>query len=199
MIMKRKIHFATGNPNKVKEIHARLGDSYQVLCLSDLNYRDDIIEDGDTLEANALIKARTIYELFGEPTLAEDTGLEIYALDMKPGVRTARFAGESKDPVKNMNRVLELLVGKPDRRARFRAIIAFIENDQEYLFEGIVEGSIALEKMGTEGFGYDPIFIPDGYDKTFGELGFSVKREISHRIRAINKWEEHIDRRDLNK
>ena len=185
---KVKIILASHNNHKVAEIQELLsGTGIHVKSLSDMGYHKEIIEDGNTLQENALIKARTLYKKYDCPVIGEDTGLEIYALDMAPGVYTARYAGADKDPKKNMTRVLNELKDTTHRNARFRTAIALIWEGKEYLMEGIVEGKIAEEISGTGGFGYDPIFIPDGHKKTFGELPSATKQKISHRSRAINK------------
>ncbi len=179
--------FATNNENKLREINHILGNSFQLLSLRDMNITDDIPENEPTLEGNALHKARHIYRITGIDVFADDTGLEIAALNGKPGVHSARFAGEAKDSNANIIKVLELLGREPDRRARFRTIIALIIDGKEYLFEGTVEGRIIDEKKGDEGFGYDPIFVPEGGEKTFAQMPLSEKNLISHRARAFEK------------
>lgn len=179
---------ASHNINKVKEINLLLEQTpILVKTLNDIDYHDEIIENGSTLEQNAQIKANTIFDKYEFAAIGEDTGLEVYALDNRPGVHTARYGGVEKDPEKNMNKLLIELSNKNDRRARFRTCIALKTRTEEMLFEGIVEGIISFEKRGQGGFGYDPIFIPDGYEHTFAELPLSVKSKISHRARAISK------------
>jgi len=184
--------FATGNAHKLEEVTAVLPKAFTLISLKDLSFDYDIPETGDTLEDNALIKARFIYNRFGENVFAEDTGLEIDALNGDPGVLTARYAGSQKNADDNMDKVLQNLSHSENRKARFKAVIALIFEQQEYLFEGILNGHICTEKKGTEGFGYDPIFIPEGYDKTAAELGATVKNQISHRVRALSKMLEFL-------
>ena len=184
--------FATSNAHKLEEVKAVLPDHIILSGLHEIGFTYDIPETGDTLEENALIKARFIHNKFGQNVFAEDSGLEIKALDGAPGVITARYAGAERDNDKNMDLVLSNLQHQEDRTARFRAIIALIIDDQEYLFEGILDGRISMEKRGEMGFGYDPIFIPDGYEKTSAELGSEVKNQISHRVRALFKMLEHL-------
>ena len=181
-----KLIFATHNEHKAQEVGSILGiDNLEVATLSQVGYHEEIVEDGLTLEENASIKSRTIYDKFGGNVFSEDTGLEVMALNMEPGVHTARYAGEQKSAADNMNKLLFALEGTHDRTARFRTVVSLIWEGEEYLFEGIVNGRIAGSKSGTDGFGYDPIFIPFGYDKTFAELPASVKNSISHRFRAM--------------
>jgi XTP/dITP diphosphohydrolase len=179
--------FATNNPNKLREINHILGDSFQLLSLADLKIEDDIPENEPTLEGNALHKARHINRLVNMDVFADDTGLEIDALNGQPGVHSARFAGEAKDSNANIGKVLGLLGSETDRRARFRTVIALIIDGKEYLFEGKAEGSILNEKRGNEGFGYDPVFVPEGETRTFAEMPLSEKNLISHRARAFEK------------
>ena len=186
--------FATQNRHKVDEISLKLKGDIAIKSLLDLNYMAEIIENGDTLEENALIKARTIYKEFDKNCFSEDTGLEVKVLDNAPGVRTARYAGPSKSAESNMNLLLKNLEPHQDRTARFRAIIALIYRDKEYLFEGITEGAIAKKKKGIKGFGYDPIFIPKGYTQSFAELGEEVKISLSHRSRAFEKMIDWLQR-----
>ena len=182
-----QIVFATNNENKLREINQILGNSFQLLSLRDLNVTDDIPENEPTLEGNALYKARYIYRIAGMDVFADDTGLEIDTLNGKPGVHSARFAGESKDSNANIDKVLALLGQEADRRARFRTIIALIIDGKEFLFEGNVEGRIINEKRGNEGFGYDPVFVPEGESRTFAQMPLSEKNLISHRARAFEK------------
>lgn len=182
-----KIVFATNNPHKVKEINEVLSDAFEIISLQEIGCEEDIPETQPTLKGNALQKARYVKENYGMDCFAEDTGLEIEALNGEPGVVTARYAGLSRDPDANMNLVLNKLHDKENRNAQFRTVIALILNGEEYLFEGIVKGSIALEKRGTGGFGYDPIFIPEGYNETFAELSSEIKNEISHRAKATRQ------------
>jgi XTP/dITP diphosphohydrolase len=176
--------FATNNAHKAREIGQIAGDAYTIKTLKDIGCDVDIPETADTLEGNALLKARYVKEHFGLDCFSEDTGLEVMALGGEPGVHTARYAGEERNADANMALLLHRLEGHKDRSARFRTVIALLMDDREYLFEGICSGVIAFQKIGDGGFGYDPVFVPDGYDITFAELGESVKNTISHRGRA---------------
>ena len=187
-----EIVFASNNKNKIKEINHVLGNSFTLLSLSDIKMEEDIPENETTLEGNALVKAGYIHRATGLNVLADDTGLEIEALNGRPGVHSARFAGEDKNPNANIDKVLDLLGGNPDRKARFRTVIALIFNGKEYLFEGIVTGSIINEKRGRKGFGYDPVFIPDGKSLTFAEMELDEKNSISHRARAFKKLKDFL-------
>ena len=187
-----KLIFATQNEHKVKEIRRKLGDQFHIVSLLDLGYQKEVPETGETLEENARIKAQHTYHTFGQDCFSEDTGLEVFSLDMEPGVNTARYAGAHKSADDNMNLLLEKLGENPNRKAQFRAVIALIFQGQEYLFEGISAGSIARVRRGNEGFGYDPIFIPDGYSKTFAELDPAEKLKLSHRSRAFEKLVEFL-------
>ena len=180
--------FATNNAHKLEEIRAILGSKIEILSLADIGCEADIPETADTLEGNALIKARYIYDNYKLDCFADDTGLEVDALDGLPGVHTARYAYPDRhDPEANMVKLLDALRENNDRNARFRTVIALIEKGKEHLFEGVVEGVIARGKSGTEGFGYDPVFIPEGQQKTFAELGEDIKNSMSHRARAAQK------------
>jgi len=187
-----KLIFATGNAHKLEEVMAVIPSGFELLSLQDLDLNYDIPETGDTLEENALIKARFIHQKYGANVFSEDTGLEITALDGMPGVKTARYAGPQRNHDDNMDKVLSELKDVDDRSAQFRAVIALILNNTEYLFEGILKGHIGFEKKGTQGFGYDPIFIPEGYEQTAAELGPAVKNRISHRVRALGKMVQHL-------
>ncbi|MFZ0282834.1 MAG: RdgB/HAM1 family non-canonical purine NTP pyrophosphatase [Bacteroidales bacterium] len=182
-----EIVFASNNKNKIREIKSVLEDSFTLLSLADLGLEDDIPEDENTLEGNALHKSRTIYSATGKNVFADDTGLEIEALDGQPGVHSARFAGDDKDSAANIEKVLALLGKSNNRKARFRTVIALILGGKEYLFEGIVSGLIIDEKRGTMGFGYDPVFVPEGGSLTFAQMGLDEKNKISHRARAFEK------------
>tara|TARA_B100001109_G_C18861321_1_gene474154 strand:+ start:2012 stop:2593 length:582 start_codon:yes stop_codon:yes gene_type:complete len=182
-----KLVFATQNSNKVKEIQNLLPESIQLLSLADLDYFDELEETQQTLEGNALQKARFVSERFKIPCFADDTGLEIRALDGAPGVYSARYAGEEKSFEKNMDKVLFKLNSNEQREAQFRTAIALILNGEEFLFEGLCIGEILKEKRGNEGFGYDPIFMPKGYDLSFGEMTLEQKNEIGHRGKAVKK------------
>ncbi len=187
-----QIVFATNNQNKLREINNILGNSFHLLSLRDLNIENDIPENEPTLEGNALFKARYINRIVNMDVFADDTGLEIEALNGEPGVHSARFAGEAKDSDANIDKVLALLGSETDRRARFRTVIAFVTDGGEFLFEGSVEGKIINEKRGNEGFGYDPVFVPEGEDKTFAEMPLSEKNLISHRARAFEKLRKFL-------
>lgn len=189
-----KLIFATGNAHKLEEVMAVIPSGFELSSLKDLNFDYDIPETGNTLEDNALIKARFIHQKYQTNVFSEDTGLEIRALGGLPGVITARYAGDHRDHDDNMNKVLAELKDKDDRSAQFRAVIALILNNTEYLFEGILKGHIGFEKKGTKGFGYDPIFIPEGYDQSAAELGPQIKNQISHRVRALDKMVRFLDR-----
>ena len=182
-----KIVVATNNAHKLKEIAAILGQEIELLSLKDIQCFADIPETADTLEGNARQKAMYIYENYGMDCFADDTGLEVEALGGAPGVFSARYAGEGHDSEANMQKLLKELAGKENRKAQFRTVICLIRGGKEYLFEGIVKGEIIQEKRGGAGFGYDPIFVPEGYDLTFSELGDDVKNTISHRARAVEK------------
>ncbi len=187
------IIFASNNQHKVKEIKSILGNSFTLLSLSDININEDIPEDEPLLEGNALLKARYINKVTGMDVFADDTGLEIDALNGLPGVHSARFAGDSKDSDANIEKILNMLGDTVDRKARFRTVIALIINGEEYLFEGIVTGTIISEKRGTGGFGYDPVFVPDGKKQTFAEMDLDEKNSISHRARAFEKLRNFLD------
>jgi len=182
-----KIVFASNNNHKLKEIKNFIGTDYEVLSLSDLNINVDIPEEEPDLAGNALSKARFIKNLTGLNVFADDTGLEVEALGGLPGVKSARFAGENQDATANMALLLSMLGDNPNRKAKFKTVFALIYNNREYVMEGIVEGIITNEKKGDKGFGYDPIFIPDGETKTFAQMELSEKNQISHRAKALEK------------
>lgn len=197
----QKIVIATNNAHKLEEIRAILGNSLEILSLADIDCHDDIPETADTLEGNALQKAHYIYDRFGLDVFADDTGLEVTALGMGPGVHTARYAYPDRhDPKANTLKLLDALHQEQDRTARFRTVIALIMGGEEHLFEGIVNGRIATEERGTEGFGYDPVFEPDLSDTpfasqdglTFAELGVEVKNTVSHRARAVQRLADYL-------
>lgn len=182
-----KLVFATNNLHKLQEVSEILGDNMELLSLKDINCNVDIPETSDTIPGNALLKAKYVNEHYQMNCFADDTGLEIEALGGAPGVYSARYAGEDKNSEANMQKVLSGLHEKSNRNAQFRTVIALIYNNKEYLFEGVVKGKIIKEKRGNAGFGYDPIFVPEGYDQTFAELGEDIKNKISHRAIAVNK------------
>lgn len=185
--MKQKLVFATNNAHKLEEVSSILGDKIELVSLNDIGCHVDIPETADTLEGNALLKAQYVRDNYGVDCFADDTGLEVEALNNEPGVYTARYAGEGKDARASMQKVLQKLEGIENRKAQFRTVISLILGGKEYLFEGIVRGEIIREGRGTAGFGYDPVFVPEGYDKTFAELGDEIKNKISHRAIAVNK------------
>lgn len=179
-----KLVFATNNKHKLDEMRAILGGKVELLSLSDIDCHDEIPESADTLEGNALIKARYIFDKYGLSCFADDTGLEVDALDGAPGVYSARYAGENNDSEANVAKLLHNLTGKSCRDAQFRTVIALILNGEEKLFDGVVRGSISEERRGVGGFGYDPVFVPEGYTLSFAEMPAEQKNGISHRARA---------------
>lgn len=199
-----KIVFATNNQHKLQEIRDILGSEFEIVSLKDIGCDVDIPETGNTLEENAMQKAQYVYDHYNLSCFADDTGLEVEALNGEPGVHSARYAeGTDHDSEANIAKLLRNLEGKDNRKARFRTVIALIQKQdvcpcgctsikKVNRFEGIVDGSIATEKHGTAGFGYDPIFVPEGYDKSFAELGESIKNGISHRARAVAKLAEYL-------
>lgn len=181
------IVFATNNIHKLEEVRKILPSAFQVISLAELGCTDDIAETGETLEANSLIKAQYIWDKYHVDCFADDTGLEIEALNHQPGVYTARWAGEAHNDAANRQKALTLLQGKTNRQARFRTVVTLIRGGKIEQVEGVVQGTIAIEERGNGGFGYDPIFIPEGHTETFAELPASVKNTISHRARAMEK------------
>lgn len=178
--------FATSNAHKLEEVTAILDNQLiELKSLKDIGYNQEIEETGSTLSENATIKSKTIFESIGGNVFSEDTGLEVMSLGMAPGVITARYAGPQRNAEDNMNKLLEELEDGRDRTARFKTVLSLIWEGEEYLFEGIVNGTIATKKKGDTGFGYDPIFIPFGHEKTFAELPAATKNSISHRYRAV--------------
>lgn len=190
--MKKSLVIASNNSHKVEEIKAVLGDRFELLTLNDISFFEDIPETADTFIGNALIKARTIYEKFHMNCFADDSGLEIFALNNEPGVYSARYAGEPVNHLKNIDKVLSKLEGIEDRSARFITVIALILDGEEFIFEGEVKGKITREKMGENGFGYDPIFIPEDESRTFAQMNAEEKISMSHRSRAIKKMAAKI-------
>ena len=190
---KMKIVFATNNLNKLSEVKKILGNKFEVMSLSDIGCHDDIPEKGQTLKDNALIKAQWVYDKYHVNCFADDTGLEVDALGGAPGVYSARYAGgKGHDSEANMKKLLSELENNDNRKARFRTVIALIINGKVTTFDGIVNGSITKEKRGGEGFGYDPIFMPEGFNKTFAELGTGIKNNISHRAKAVQKLADYL-------
>ncbi len=190
-----KLVFATNNPHKLKELQYMTGDSFELLSLEDIGCPDDIPETEPTLEGNASLKAFHVYRNYGYNCFADDTGLEVEALGGDPGIYSARYAGEGKDAGANMDKLLRLLNGVENRKARFRTVISLVIEGREILFEGIVEGTILKEKRGKEGFGYDPVFVPAGHTSTFAEMEPHEKNEISHRARAVQKLADWLKNR----
>ncbi len=184
--------FASNNSNKIREINHILGGSFRLLSLNDIGMPEDIPENEPTLEGNALAKARYIYDATHRDVFADDTGLEVDALGGLPGVNSARFAGEKKDSDANIEKLLTMLADTDNRQARFRTLIALLLNGREYLFEGTVNGLILRERRGTEGFGYDPVFVPQGKSLTFAEMDLEEKNSISHRAKAFEKLREFL-------
>ena len=187
-----RLVFATNNKHKLQEVRDILGSGVEVLSLSDIGCNDDIPETADTLQGNALIKARHIYNKYNVNCFADDTGLEVEALDGAPGVLSARYAGDGHDSEANMHKLLQNLTGKSNRNAQFRTVIALIIDGEEMLFDGIVKGIITEEKMGDSGFGYDPIFVPEGYSESFAQMSSDEKNSISHRYRATKKLNDYL-------
>ena len=190
----KKIIFATNNAHKLEEVREILKNKYEVVSLAEIGFDEDIPETADTLEGNALIKAEFINKKYGFSCFADDTGLEVLALNGAPGVYSARYAGEQHDSVANMQKLLVDMHTILDRKARFRTVVALIENDEVHYFEGEIKGQITTEPRGNEGFGYDPIFMPDGYIQTFAELGSAEKNVISHRALAVKKLAEYLQK-----
>lgn len=183
--MNKKLVFVTNNAHKLEEISQILGDKIDLLSLKDINCQEDIPETADTLEGNAFQKASYIHQKYGYDCFADDTGLEVEALNGEPGVFSARYAGSGHDSEANMQKLLQNLIGKTNRKAQFRTSICLIFDGKVHTFEGICKGIIIEEKRGETGFGYDPIFVPEGYENTFAELGNNIKNQISHRAKAV--------------
>jgi XTP/dITP diphosphohydrolase len=188
-----KIVFATNNQHKLSEVKAVAGDKFEIVTLREVGITEDIPETGATLDENASQKARYVYERTGLDCFADDTGLEVEALDGAPGVRSARYATDGHDFAANNRKLLSELEGKDNRRARFRTVISLIRGGVEQQVEGIVTGAIATEEAGCGGFGYDPLFIPDGHSVTFAEMTPEEKNSISHRGRAVAALKEVLD------
>ena len=185
--MKKKFVFATNNAHKLEEVTAILGDKIELLSMKDIHCHADIPETADTLEGNALLKARYIFENYNMDCFADDTGLEVEALNGAPGVYSARYAGDAHNSEANMRKLLQDMEGIENRKAQFRTVFALIINGKEHLFEGIVKGEITKHRCGSSGFGYDPVFSPEGYTQTYAEMGNTLKNKISHRALATNK------------
>ena len=185
--MKKKFVFATNNAHKLEEVTAILVYKIELLSMKDIHCHADIPETADTLEGNALLKARYIFENYNMDCFADDTGLEVEALNGAPGVYSARYAGDAHNSEANMRKLLQDMEGIENRKAQFRTVFALIINGKEHLFEGIVKGEITKHRCGSSGFGYDPVFIPEGYTQTYAEMGNTLKNKISHRALATNK------------
>lgn len=190
----RKIVFATNNQHKLSELRELTKDSLEILSLNDISCHEDIAETADTFEGNALIKARWVKDHYGFDCFADDSGLEVEALGGAPGVYSARYAGEAHNSQANMNLLLENMKNIESRRARFRTVIAYVTDYEQKLFEGIIEGQILHAPVGENGFGYDPIFMPDGYDVSFAQMTSVQKNSISHRGRAVTKLLDYFNR-----
>ncbi len=193
--MINELIFATNNLHKLSEIQAIIGDDFVIKSLQQIGCTEDIPETAPTLEGNALLKAQYVFNTFGKNCFADDTGLEIEYLDGRPGVFSARYATDGHDFEANIDKVLEELSGVENRKARFRTVIALILDSSIYYFEGIVNGEIISERKGIKGFGYDPVFLPDGYDQTFAEMPLLEKNKISHRARAVSKLVDFLESR----
>ena len=191
--MKQKIVFATNNAHKLEEVAAILGEGYEVLSLREIGCDADIPETADTFAGNALQKAQYVKQHYGYDCFADDSGLEVDALDGAPGVYSARYSGGG--PEANMEKLLHNLTGESERSAQFRTVIALLIGEETQLFEGIVRGAIIEERRGEGGFGYDPIFVPEGYEHTFAELGSEVKNRISHRAKAVELLAQYLNKK----
>ena len=187
-----KLIFATHNKNKAKEVKSLMPESIELLSLDDIDFHTEIEENASTLEGNALLKAKTIFEKTGINCFADDSGLLVDALNGEPGVYSARYAGGQKSDEDNMQKLLHELQNKSDRNAHFKTVMALIIDGKEYLFDGKIEGKIISEKRGNNGFGYDPIFVPNGYNETFAQLDSETKNNISHRAKALQKMLEFL-------
>ena len=192
--MKTKLIFATNNQNKIIEIRAVIGEQFEIITLKEAGINIDIPEPHDTLEANATEKSQTIHRLTAKNCFSEDTGLEVDALNGEPGVKSARYAGDGRDFQQNIDKLLHNLTGITNRKAQFRTVVSLILDKKEYLFEGICEGSITETESGTQGFGYDPIFVPDGAEKSFAEMSMEEKNKYSHRKKAVAKLISFLSR-----
>lgn len=190
-----KLIFATHNSNKAIEIQKLLPEDFQVLTLDDIDFHEEIPENESTIEGNSVFKAQFIFNLFNLNCFADDTGLEIESLDGRPGVHSARYAGENKNSDANIERVIEELSGIENRNARFKTVITLIINGEQHRFEGIVNGKIIHDKKGNNGFGYDPIFIPENENKTFAEMDLREKNKYSHRARALEKMIDFLKKK----
>lgn len=188
-----KLVFASNNKNKIKEIQSILNGSIQLLSLEDIGCHEEIPETANTIEGNAILKANYVTEKYGYDCFADDTGLEVTALNGEPGVYSARYAGEQKNAEDNMDKLLNSLIHKEDRSAQFKTVIALNLNEEQHLFTGIAKGEITSNKTGNNGFGYDPIFQPENYSETFAELASDVKNKISHRAKATRQLIDYLN------
>src|SRR5574343_16075 len=191
-----KLVFASNNKNKIKEIQALVPSTFQIVSLEDISCFEYIPETADTIEGNAILKANYVTEKFGLNCFADDSGLEVDALDGAPGVYSARYAGKPKDDEKNIDKLLLNLTNKTNRKANFKTVIALNYEGKQFLFTGIINGKIITEKIGTNGFGYDPIFIADNYEKTFAELTLQEKSTISHRGKAVKQLIKFLEEKN---
>lgn len=194
-----KLVFATNNQHKIKEVASLLPKEMKLISLKDIDCEDELPETGVRLEDNARQKARYIHDKFGMDCFADDTGLEIDALDGRPGVYSARYSGPACDPQQNIQKVLTEMLGQSNRNAKFRTVIALFIRNEEYLFEGSVSGTITEAPMGTDGFGYDPVFIPDGDTRTFAQMSLKEKNGYSHRSLAVKKLSEFLEQKEYEK
>lgn len=190
-----KLVFASNNKNKIKEIQSILKESIQLLSLEEIGCHEEIPETADTIEGNAVLKANYVTQKYGYDCFADDTGLEVHALNGEPGVYSARYAGEQKDSNDNINKLLEALKDKSDRSAQFKTVIALNLNGSQHLFTGIAKGDITFDKTGNNGFGYDPVFQPENYTETFAELASEIKNKISHRAKATQQLIDFLNSR----
>ena len=188
------ILFATHNENKLREVKKIIGEKYKIIGLNDIDHHTEVPETQNTIEGNASQKTNFIYKLKGIDCFSDDTGLEVDALNGAPGVYSARYAGENKNDSNNLKKLLKELDGEKNRKARFKTVVSLILNNKEYLFEGIINGNIAFEPKGSNGFGYDPVFVPGGYTKSFAQLDSEEKNMISHRALAIKKLTEFLSK-----
>lgn len=184
----RKLCFATNNQNKLREINRMVGDQITIVGLEEIGCKEELAEDGTTLEANSLQKAKYVADNYNIACFADDTGLEVFSLNGEPGVYSARYAGQQRDNIANMSLLLNNLQSSDDRSAQFRTVITYVDGESVHQFEGIAKGTITAELRGQEGFGYDPIFVPEDYAMTFAEMPMEEKNKISHRGRAFNKF-----------
>lgn len=188
--------FATNNQHKVEEINHMLGLHFKIITLQQAGILIEIAEPYNTLEENASEKSRVIFNLTKKPCFAEDTGLEVFALEGRPGVKSARYAGESRSSIENINKVLAELMNEKNRKAQFRTVISLLNRKEHHVFEGVCEGTIIASIRGEQGFGYDPVFVPDGSDKTFAEMNINEKSKFSHRAKAVAKMVAFLKEKD---